>query len=135
MTRKKWSRRDVLKTGAAAFALPYFVPSTVFGANERVNVGIIGLGGRARAIAESCALIPDMNVVAVCDCFKPDMDTFVEGHGKECKMVHLRRLPRDDREGEARRRDGRNDDPRPGLGRHARPCRRAWTPTSRSRCA
>ncbi len=83
MSHKKWSRRDVLKTGAAAFAMPYVVPSTVFGANERINVGIIGLGGRARTIAESCALTSGLNLVAVCDCFKPAIDTFVKIVGKD----------------------------------------------------
>ena len=77
------TRREVLKAGAAALVVPYFVPAHAFGANDRVNVGIIGLGGRARTIVESCNLIPDMAVVAVCDCFKPDMDKFVEILGKD----------------------------------------------------
>ena len=83
MTRTPSTRRDVLKVGAAALALPFFVPSRAFGANERVNVGIIGLGGRARTIVESCNGISDMKVVAVCDCFKPDMDKFVKTLGKD----------------------------------------------------
>ena len=77
------TRRDVLKTGAVAFAAPYFVPATAFGANERVNVGIIGLGGRARTIVESCDRISHMNIVAVCDCFKPDMDKFLGVLGRD----------------------------------------------------
>ena len=54
MTRGKWTRRDLLLSGGAALAAPYFVPSHVLGApgqpgaNDKVNVGIIGLGGRAR---------------------------------------------------------------------------------------
>jgi predicted dehydrogenase len=76
------TRRRLFKAGAAALAVPYFVPSRAFGANERVQVGIIGLGGRARTIVESCNLIPDLEVAAVCDCFKPDMDKFVEIVGK-----------------------------------------------------
>jgi predicted dehydrogenase len=73
-----------MKVGAAAaLAVPYFVPSRALGANQRVRVGIIGLGGRARAIVESCHLIPDLQVAAVCDCFKPDMDTFVQQLGKD----------------------------------------------------
>ena len=83
MSRMHWTRRDVLKTGTAAIVAPYFVPSRAFGANDRVQVGIIGLGGRARTIVESCKLIPDMEVVAVCDCFKPDMDRFVSVLGKD----------------------------------------------------
>ena len=83
MSRSKLTRRKWLKVGAAAVAAPYFIPSRVFGANDRVNVGIIGLGGRARTIVESCNLIPDMNVVSVCDCFKPDMDRFAQLLGKD----------------------------------------------------
>ena len=82
MTKVSSTRRDVLKAGAAAIALPYFVPAQAFGANDKVNVGIIGLGGRSRTIVESCNLIPDLNIVAVCDCFKPDMDKFVEVVGQ-----------------------------------------------------
>ncbi|TWU33037.1 Gfo/Idh/MocA family protein [Novipirellula artificiosorum] len=83
MTRLGLNRRTLLQTGAAAFALPTLIPASAFGANERVNVGVIGLGGRARTIVESCNLIPNMNVVSVCDCFKPDMDTFVNVVGKD----------------------------------------------------
>lgn len=85
MKPMRTDRRRFLKTGAAALAAPYIVPSRAFGANERVNVGIIGLGGRARDIYQSCKLIPEMRVVAVCDCFKPAIDTFVDVLGKDQK--------------------------------------------------
>ncbi len=89
MARTKWTRRDLLRAGSAAFSLPYLVPSSVLGldgatsANERVIVGIIGLGGRARSIANDCKQIPQMRVVAVCDCFKPAVDTFVQHVGQD----------------------------------------------------
>lgn len=85
MSSVQSSRRTLLKAGAAALAVPYFVPTRAFGANDRAQVGIIGLGGRAKAIVESCNLIPDLDVVAVCDCFKPDMDKFVKivGEGQQ----------------------------------------------------
>jgi predicted dehydrogenase len=85
MSPVQTSRRTLLKAGAAAMAVPYFVPAHAFGANDRAQVGIIGLGGRAKTIVESCNLIPDLEVVAVCDCFKPDMETFVEIVGKDRK--------------------------------------------------
>jgi predicted dehydrogenase len=85
MSPVQTSRRTLLKAGAAAMAVPYFVPAHAFGANDRAQVGIIGLGGRAKTIVESCNLIPDLEVVAVCDCFKPDMETFVEIVGKDQK--------------------------------------------------
>lgn len=45
----KMNRRQFVKasaTAAGAFAVPYFVPSTCFGANERVVTGHIGVGGQ-----------------------------------------------------------------------------------------
>jgi predicted dehydrogenase len=78
----------MLKAGAAAFAAPHLIPSNVLavpgrpGANDRVNVAIIGLGGRAREIAATCLAISQMRIVAVCDCFAPLCDAFVAAVGK-----------------------------------------------------
>jgi predicted dehydrogenase len=90
MTKVRLSRRDVLKTALAA--APLFVSAKALGlqgpgANETVNVAIIGLGGRARTIAESCKLTAGLDVVAVCDCFKPAVDTFVKIVGKDEKWA------------------------------------------------
>jgi len=52
------------------------------GANEKVRVGIIGLGGRARGVAATCLGIPQMRIVAVCDCFAPLCNKFVQAVGK-----------------------------------------------------
>ncbi len=86
-------RRHFLQSSAAAasasFAAPYVVPSTVLGkgrnsgANEQVNVGIIGLGNRAKAVAKTCLQIPQMNIKAICDCFKPRCGQFIEAVGKD----------------------------------------------------
>ena len=44
------SRRSFLKTSAAASALAVnFVPSRVFGANDRVRIGVAGINGRGRS--------------------------------------------------------------------------------------
>ena len=43
------NRRNFLKaTAASAIAAPYIIPSTAFGANERILTGHIGLGGQGR---------------------------------------------------------------------------------------
>ncbi|MDP7017634.1 MAG: Gfo/Idh/MocA family oxidoreductase [Pirellulaceae bacterium] len=87
-------RRDFLgkmTAAAASFAAPTFVSSDVLGrngrlgANDRVNVGIIGLGGRARDIAKTCLHVPQMRVVAVCDCFRPRCGQFITAVGKDQK--------------------------------------------------
>jgi len=63
------TRRTFLKTAAAS--LPLFVPSRAFGANETLNIGLIGLGGRCRHLVKTCLAIPHMRIAAVCDCFQP----------------------------------------------------------------
>jgi predicted dehydrogenase len=83
---KRVSRRDVLKTAAAA--APMIVSAKALGldgpsANERVTVGLIGLGGRCRGISQDCLLVPEMRVVAACDIFKPRVDTFLATAGKD----------------------------------------------------
>jgi predicted dehydrogenase len=89
MSRSKWTRREVLRTGGAALALPYLIPSSVLGgddepgANERVNIGLIGLGGRGRWLAGITTRIPEMQIVAVCDCFAPMFNATVNGPGKD----------------------------------------------------
>ena len=47
--QQKVSRRDFLRQsalGAAAMGLATLAPARVWGANERLNVGVIGCGGR-----------------------------------------------------------------------------------------
>ena len=65
------TRRSFLKSGAilsTAFACPMFLPKTVFGANETVNIGVVGLGVRGRGchVPEFSAL-PNVKVVALAD--------------------------------------------------------------------
>jgi len=88
MSRGNWTRRELLKAGTAAFAVPYLIPSHVLaapgrtGANDKANVAIIGLGGRARGIANSTKDVPQMQIVAICDCFKPLCDSFTAAVGE-----------------------------------------------------
>jgi predicted dehydrogenase len=51
--------------------------------NEKVTVGLIGLGGRCGTIIGTCLGIPGMQIVAACDCFKPRVDSCLERVGKE----------------------------------------------------
>jgi predicted dehydrogenase len=71
------SRRQLLKYGiagaAGAVAAPYFIPSGVLaadgkpGANERITLGVIGVGRRARQLI---AQVPDQGqIAAVADCY------------------------------------------------------------------
>jgi predicted dehydrogenase len=59
------SRRSFLKTAAlAAAAVPV---AGALGANDQLRVGVIGSGGRARALMKALAKVPDVRIAAVCD--------------------------------------------------------------------
>ena len=64
------NRRHFLKTSAAAGSFPYVAPPTVLGANDRIQVGIIGLGGRARWLIQH-GDFGDARIAAVADCWLP----------------------------------------------------------------
>lgn len=82
-------RRFLAAASGAALGLPYLIPANVLGlngkpgANDRVHVGVIGLGGRARGVAQTCLGVPEMRIVAVCDIFQPACDAFLKGVGKD----------------------------------------------------
>lgn len=76
--QRRISRRRFLeRTGsaaAAAVAMPYLLPDGVLaaagqpGANDRVIIGFIGTGGRARQLMD---FVPaDGRIVAICDCYR-----------------------------------------------------------------
>jgi predicted dehydrogenase len=63
MSRLTITRRTALKAAATA-ALPCIIPSRVFGANERLNIGVIGVGGRGQG---DLAGVSTESIVALCD--------------------------------------------------------------------
>ncbi len=64
------TRRQVLKLGAAAVAAPMIVSSRVFGENapsERVNLAVIGTGGKGTGGMKNFMNLTQAQVVALCD--------------------------------------------------------------------
>jgi predicted dehydrogenase len=67
MTRSL-SRRSFLTNSAAAGAFAALAPGAkVLGANERLNIGCIGTGGRARGLMANFKDVPNVRIAAVCD--------------------------------------------------------------------
>src|SRR5438046_10713561 len=58
------SRRVFLKTAALAAAAPAV---NVLGANETLNVAVIGAGGRARHLMKALVKVPNVRIAGVCD--------------------------------------------------------------------
>jgi len=88
MSARKWTRRELLKAGAATIALPVIVSARVLGrggsvpASETVKVGIAGLGGRARWILLNEDL-PGGKIVAVADCCLPRCEQMASAVAKQ----------------------------------------------------
>jgi predicted dehydrogenase len=58
------SRRSFLKSAALVAAVPAV---NVLGANETLNVAVIGSGGRARQLMKALVKVPNVRIAAVCD--------------------------------------------------------------------
>ena len=68
------TRRAFVKTGAAASASAFafqYVPSTVWGANERVNVGCVGIGGKGNTDSRQTGVVEGAQLTALCDVADP----------------------------------------------------------------
>jgi predicted dehydrogenase len=70
MTASKLSRRAALSAVA-----PLFLPRRVFGANDRIRVGVIGAGNRSGLLMDQ--LPPDAEIIAIADCYPKRADQAV----------------------------------------------------------
>lgn len=63
----KSTRRSFLTTSSAAVTFTALSAGRVFGANERINMGAIGMGGRGGGVTGGFAGISGVEIGAVCD--------------------------------------------------------------------
>src|SRR5437016_3608153 len=71
------SRRSFLQATAtvgAASALALPASAQVQGANERINIGLIGTGGRCRHLMGALAKVPGTRMAALCDVYEPHVE-------------------------------------------------------------
>jgi hypothetical protein len=60
--KKKETRRSFIKKSAGAAALlsiPTIIPANVFGANDKVNIAVLGVNGRGKSHIQGFADKPD----------------------------------------------------------------------------
>jgi predicted dehydrogenase len=62
-----FNRRQILKATAAAGIVGPFFPGRVLGANDRVNLAVIGVRGQGTAHIDGFAALPGVNVKTLCD--------------------------------------------------------------------
>jgi len=91
MSKRKLTRRDLFKFGAAAgaaAALPAIVPSSVFGAaapSNRVTLAHIACGGRSGGLTGGFIRLADCRIVAACDPFKSRREGKANGVNRHYK--------------------------------------------------
>ncbi len=78
MSTKSSSRRDFVKTLAAgtagvALSTPAASYARILGANERMGIGMIGMGRMARGHLNTLLDQPDAQVLALCDVYEPNL--------------------------------------------------------------
>ena len=103
-SEKNQTRRSFLKNTTSAAALsvaaPMFIPKHVFGANDRIQVAVLGLHGRGREHVNGFMELENVEVTTLCD---PDMEVlqgrqklFMEKFNKKLKLVQdLRKVIND----------------------------------------
>jgi len=64
------TRRDFLTTASGVVVSTRLAAASVQGANNRVRVGIVGTGGRARSLMNQLKPVAGVEIVAVCDVFE-----------------------------------------------------------------
>ncbi len=88
------SRRTFLATAASGLVLgARLAASGVQGANDRIRIGVIGTGGRARGLMTLLKKIPGNDMVAVCDVYEPRLLQAAEIAGTDvAKVADYRRI-------------------------------------------
>jgi len=81
-------------------AVPDFVPASALaapgkpGANDRIQLGLIGAGGMGTGNLEICAKFPDVAITAICDVWKQKRDALAAKHSSAKTYNDYRELLR-----------------------------------------
>ena len=90
--KAKLSRRHFLEAttlGAAGMMLGSSrAPASALGANNQVNVGVVGAGGQGNSLIRSLATVPNSKITAMCDIFEPNLNKGVNLAGSQPKTFN-----------------------------------------------
>lgn len=108
MIQTRPTRRDFMKWTAAA-AAPMILPARAWGQHtpgNRVNLALIGAGGRGSGLLNEAVHLPEAQILAVCDCFqerrestRDKLNAFYEGQVVQAHADFREVLARDDIDG------------------------------------
>jgi predicted dehydrogenase len=89
LTRRQFLRRTTLAAGAATLSFPYV--GRVLGANDRINVACIGIGGKGDQDSSDAAACGG-NLVAICDVDQTRLDKKGEKFPQAKKFKDYRKM-------------------------------------------
>jgi len=92
------TRRAFLTAASGLVIGARLAASNAWGAADKIRIGVIGTGGRARSLMGLLKKLPGNEMVAVCDVYEPRMLQAVEIAGPGAKKVADYRRILDDRE-------------------------------------
>ena len=100
---KSLNRRDFIKGSiGAATTFTVLSRSKSMAANNKIVLGIMGVGGRGRALLSSLVKRTDIQIKYICDadtrCYGPAAEIVIEGHDYKPKFVQDFRKMLDDKE-------------------------------------
>src|SRR5262245_1143907 len=90
-SKKRWSRREFLgatavgASGAVLSGSGWRVLGATRGANDKVNMCVIGVGGQGTTLVRNLALIPTATITGICDIFEPNLKRAVGLSGGQPK--------------------------------------------------
>jgi predicted dehydrogenase len=88
-----YTRRMFLTAASGLAVGTRLAASSVQGANNRVRIGVIGTGGRARDLMNQLKKVPGAEMIAVCDVYEPRLLQAAEIAGSTAiKVADYRRL-------------------------------------------
>ena len=72
LSRRKFLTASATVATASTLTLP--ASAQPVGANERLNIGLIGTGGRCRHLMGALAKVPNTRMMALCDVYEPNLE-------------------------------------------------------------
>ncbi|MGE0126985.1 MAG: Gfo/Idh/MocA family protein [Blastocatellales bacterium] len=81
-------RRGFIKQGIATAGAIAASSANILGANDRVRVGVIGPGRQGRGVMKTFMKNPDVQIVAVCDVYQPQIEFAIKDARLEGVQTH-----------------------------------------------
>src|SRR5438067_3763477 len=92
-TRMLCTRRTFFATASGIVVGARMAAASARGANDRIRIGVIGTGGRARGLMTLLKRLPGNDIVAICDVYEPRLLQAAEIAGTTAtRVVDYRRV-------------------------------------------